>query len=283
MDLSKVEHVVLTHLHADHCDGIDTVVKECEDAVFWLPAALPQERIKEVIAEVVDESKQDRRKKMEAIGSAFRYATEPRDRHRLRLAVARKWLDDKRPDEIRLLGPTESAAQAAQGYGDDPVEPRILLRENATSAVLWVQAGEARALLTGDMDNNNRFGWPTVFAELEGAGWLGGAGLVKVAHHGSKGSHHLPVYDGWSTEPIAIVTPNTGLDDPLPRPTDFQKVIDLASEAWLAGPPFYRDRDRVKLSKRIYWVAVSADPDEGTWRVRASAEDDQELAALASE
>ena len=70
----QVAAVILTHLHADHCDGIDEVVAACAKAKYSMPSALPLERWNDVIRYLAANASIDQRSKFQAIASAYRYA-----------------------------------------------------------------------------------------------------------------------------------------------------------------------------------------------------------------
>ncbi len=263
----QVSSVVLSHLHADHCEGIDEVVERCEEARFHLPAALPDVRWDEILKVATPDAPPDRTKRMRAIGSAFRYAD-----GNFRPLGATSSLGRRRPI-LHALAPGWSAQLRVRApfkqwtFGS----AARLLKENATSIVLWLDAGPAVALLTADLDKHRTFGWQALLAEHEHLEWVRGAGFVKVPHHGSRGAHLPAVYEHLTDEPLAVVTPNHYGGHRLPELGEIDELKGSVRELWLAGPS-----DAVGGSvpdrEEIVWITSSCD-ESGKWAVVGRHED----------
>ncbi|HEX8769842.1 MAG TPA: MBL fold metallo-hydrolase, partial [Acidimicrobiales bacterium] len=185
VDLMNVRAVILSHLHADHCRGIDEVVLACSDARFYLPAAVPDAVCREIVKIGVPT---ENRLALDEIATAYRYASDD-DRFRTAAAVA---VVHQSTDCLRAIGPSQRAVQAAREplAENDLAGTRRVLDKNFTSIVVLVLAGAAVALLGADMDAEADLGWPRLLVEHAGLDWIGGIGLVKVAHHGSETAHH---------------------------------------------------------------------------------------------
>ena len=208
VDVAKdVTAVVLTHLHDDHYRGIETVVRECESAWFYLPGVLPHPRWQKILERAA------RLPLGEAVGvgqvaNAARVAS---GRRRLRIAGADSEIQTRRKHAICCVGPT-SAALTSPVVTDDPSDAviRKLLKEvNFTSTVLWLDTGGIRALLGADLDEHDPgLGWSALMAEQQEKPWIQGASLVKVPHHTSSRAHCAALHEKWCTEPVAVITAN---------------------------------------------------------------------------
>ena len=113
------------------------------------------------------------------------------------------------------------------------VGARRVLNENYTSVVVLVVAGAAVALLGADMDAHKDLGWPRLLAEHEGAAWVGGVGLVKVPHHGSRTAFHAAMYSEWTADAIGVVAPNGSR---LPKNDMITDLKSHVASLYLAGP-----------------------------------------------
>lgn len=228
-----VRAVVLTHLHADHCRGIDEVVRDCPDANFFLPAAVPDAAWGRLLAIAVPA--EDRRA-LADVTSAYRYA---HDDNRFRTTGATGILDLP-TDVVRVIGPSQQATHAARAALQDQDLPgaRKILNENYTSIVLLVCAGPAVALLGADMDADAMLGWPRLLQEHRGKDWIKGVGYVKVPHHGSVTAYLAAMYNDWTKDPVGVLTPNGSR---LPKGPMITTLAAATRGLFLAGPPRQAD------------------------------------------
>lgn len=227
----QVSAVVLTHLHDDHYRGIDEVVRQSRNATFYLPDAIPDRDWQAFLSRA---SRSGRRARLDDVVGAFRIAL---DQRRFQ-AVGATALLDTRGCELFVIGPSVRAqASSREVYetGDADAEKALRL-QNCTSIVLWLRAGNAVALLGGDMENHGVIGWEALLEEHQRKEWLRGAGLVKIPHHGSEGAHNPDVYARWTAEPAGVVTPNTRGANGLPRAETLGELTRVTSSLWLAGP-----------------------------------------------
>lgn len=204
---TDVTAVVLSHLHADHYRGIDQVVGECKSAWLYLPGVLPGQRWERVLT-LAKQLHDHKYRGIDDVSGAVRLA---QARERLRIVGPDSEIQTRRESSLRCVGPT-SAALTSDVFDDENSRRRIktLIDEaNYTSTVLWIRAGEIRALLGADFDARRRdLGWAALVDEQETKPWITAASLVKVPHHGSRTAHYDGIYTRWAANPIAIVTSN---------------------------------------------------------------------------
>lgn len=265
---AAVEAVVLTHLHEDHCLGIDRVVLACPEARVWFSGALPQADLGQILAQLSLDPATADRPRADAIREAFRVAD---DEDRLDFVGAVQTpLDD---DSVRVIGPGSTAQRWARDPDGilNPTGVRKLRRHNATSVVLLITVDEAQALLTGDLEKHRRIGWQGMMRRLRGRD-LSGIGFVKAPHHGSVGAHHPAMYEEWTADAVVAVTPNLGAANDLPRDEGVEKLKAASRQVWIAGPRTKALADETSPSavdEEIWWVAAVADRASGEWAVRA--------------
>jgi beta-lactamase superfamily II metal-dependent hydrolase len=228
-----VTAIVLTHLHADHSDGIYDLVHDCSNATFSMPAAVPEEHWDRLLSQLIA-AEPPRSGKLQQIANAFRFAL---DTGRFRPVGVDTYLNTRAP-EVWALAPLP-AAQLAAHRATAPAAAdaaRAILRENYTSIVLWLQAGAATALFGADMDRHSVVGWPAMLELHKNTTRLGNrAGLVKVPHHGSAYAHLDALYETWTVGSIAVLTPNR--TNRLPDASTVGRLKRLCGGGvWLAGP-----------------------------------------------
>lgn len=272
-----VEAVVLTHLHADHSEGIEDIVRACTDAAFYLPSAIPDEGWRRLLRTLEAEADPEAKPKISEIETAYRLA---KDTGRFRTIGATELVGDG--ETVRALAPVSAAQQAAREVTarGAPAHVAKLMRQNATSIVLWVQAGAGAALLCADMDDHAELGWPEILREHQGKPWLRRAGYVKIAHHGSKASQSEAMFQRWTEEPIGVLTPNRLGRVQLPKPDHLPVLHPLTRSLWIAGRP--DDPPPMTAMAKTYdtdvwWVEASCDPTTGRWTSTARDEMAQRL------
>ena len=261
---TDVRSVVLTHLHADHSEGIDEVVATCRRARFYMPSAVPGREWNAVLNELARDSSAPRRRKMQQIANAFRAAWDD-DRFQ---AVGATSVISTGSLELYAIGPTVRAENAVTTPGV-LMGPGAVVRENFTSIVLWLCAGNAAALLCADMDCDDQFGWRSLLEEQASSAWLRGAKLVKVSHHGSRRAHEPDVFSSWTDRPVAVITPNRAND--LPAPEVVEELKQLCFSVWLAnahGDVPLRASSSVSNSTTVA-IAISGSRTTGEWTVVA--------------
>lgn len=266
----EVTAIVLTHLHADHSDGVDDLLLECSKATFSMPAAVPDQHWDRLLAQLVA-TEPPRSGKLQQIANAFRLAF---DTGRFRPVGVDTYLNTT-ATEVSALAPLPAAQLAAH----DATAPaaanaaRAVLRENYTSIVLWLQAGSATALLAADMDCHSVLGWRAMLELHRNTARLTHrAGLVKVPHHGSAHAHEPAVYEMWTLDGVAVLTPNRC--NRLPDTGTVESLKQLCGRGvWHAGPqgnPLLRDVAVGTFADAVV-IEVTGSRATGEWTVSPAA------------
>lgn len=250
VDLMNVRAVILSHLHADHSRGIDDVVLECRNARFYLPGAVPDATWRDIVKIAVPT---ENRAALDEIATAYRYASDD-DRFSTAAAVT---LVHQSTDCLRAIGPSGRAVLAAREplALDDLAGARRVLDKNYTSIVVLLISGGAVALLGADMDADADLGWPRLLAEHAGLHWIGGVGLVKVAHHGSETAHHAELYQRWTKNALGVIAPNGSR---LPKEPMIETLRGYLRALYLAGPRRRQPLGETDASATSQFVAVRA-------------------------
>lgn len=261
---SGVAAVILSHLHADHSEGIDEVVLRCPRATFSMPAAVPDHHWNRLLERLMAQEP-PRADRLQEVANAFRIAN---DSGRFRPMGVDTYVNTAQP-ELSAIAPLP-AAQLAANEATAPAAAdaaRAVLKENYTSIVLWLKAGKANALLGADMDCHDTLGWGAVLAlHRETPRVEEPAGLVKVPHHGSDNAHEEALYTTWADGCLAVLTPNRRSH--LPKDPAVTRLKNLCSGVWRAGPadgPALRDAS-VKSSASVIAIEFTGSRATGEWR-----------------
>jgi Predicted hydrolase (metallo-beta-lactamase superfamily) len=215
--------VVSSHAHDDHFKGIADLWRLCERASFVCPAALSGAEFRALIdvEEEVDpgvtvSAYREFRSVLE-IARARRPTRSGGTSAILRTMQGRSLLTRAAAASVPgaallALSPSDlafdRAVQAFQAVmptaGSDRHVPTLDLNELAVA--LWIEVGNRRVLLGGDLTNGpSGCGWQAVM------GWFGPperASAYKVAHHGSDNAHFQQMWDDLLTSDcLALVSP----------------------------------------------------------------------------
>ncbi|MXY04122.1 MAG: MBL fold metallo-hydrolase [Acidimicrobiales bacterium] len=264
-----VTSVVLSHLHADHYEGIEHVMSECKSAWLYLPGVLPGHRWKEVLTHAGRLATEPYRG-LKKVSAAIQMA---HGRSKLRIIGSDSEIETRLDSSLRCIGPTSAALTADifdNGITADRVE-KLIKQANYTSTVLWLRVGEARALLTADFDARDRhLGWTALMAEQAAKHWIEEASLVKVPHHGSLTAHRDEIYTKWATKPVAVITGNR--PNRLPNSDVVDKLRSLCAQVHHTSGP---GPDGAASSDAHDGYASSADGPTGRVTARRRASDTQ--------
>ncbi len=229
---TDVAAVILSHLHADHSDGIDDLLVRCPRATFSMPAAVPEEHWNRVLERLLSEEP-PRSDKLQEIANAFRLAM---DTGRFRPMAVDSFVNTE-PPELSALAPL-AAAQLAAHKATAPAAAAAARAFSArTTRRLCFGSGRAPRRLSLALTwiaMKPLAGVPSSRSMRERLGLLSPQRLVKVPHHGSGHAHEPAVYATWTDGSLAVLTPNRS--SRLPTATVVNELKDLCAGVWQAGP-----------------------------------------------
>jgi len=285
----SVVKVAATHWHDDHVAGLGQVVRACDSAEFCCSAALrPQEFL--ALVEALAERSMTRRSGVSEFASVI---------HQLKLRKAdgarfptpqlasqdrTLWRRDAGPvrlqGRVSSLSPSDGAMVLAQralaselpeaGQPKRAVAPP---EENHTSVVLWVQIGEAVALLGADLEETARenTGWTVIVDRAETPG--GPASVFKVPHHGSHTGHQRRVWEELlRPNAFAVLAPFAQGGTKLPAAADLDRICGYTQNAWTTSAARRQRQQRSRAVERTIKDAgvrlANADAPMGQVRLR---------------
>ncbi|MGH8177336.1 MAG: ComEC/Rec2 family competence protein [Steroidobacter sp.] len=261
---SAVSHVVISHWHDDHIDGISEVVAACPNAKVVYSAALTSQEflslvrlfssratdrqdsgLREMIA--VDRIIQER---MTQDGNRNRAACRTRADHRL-------WARGGADADVQIiaLSPSDGSIERAHREISMMLErlsasPQSLVlpstNRNHYSIVLWLQWHSERVLLGGDLEvvADTGCGWKAVLScnQFPDAR----ARIVKVAHHGSPNGDDPSIWEQLvAPDAVACLTSFTRGKTKRPAPEDLKRIRQFTSKVYATtlprGSPSRRD------------------------------------------
>lgn len=274
---SDVKLVLATHFHDDHIRGLARTVMEADAASFACSNALACVEFFELIAANRKLKYVDASSGLQELYDVF----EELDRRRANdsttgpdiwAQAGSELYSRQEPDGVvvKSVSPsasvvTDSRIQLAALLPDVGEPKRRLGAENPNdySVVVAVVAPNATVLLGADLEvgQNDYRGWRAVVRD-QGNNLAKACGF-KVPHHGSKTSHHLPVWENLVHESAdALLTPFTRQVRPLPTPDDIERIKGLARHVYCtnsqttARPPKRKGVDRtIRQVTRSHWAA----------------------------
>jgi hypothetical protein len=249
---SAVRLVVASHAHDDHIAGLADIVEKCTTAEFVCSVALTKSEffaLLEADEMLSDVMRQSSYKEFRAINDVLQARATGRRRW-----PAYTWAIADRPIYVRQTGterairvtalsPSDEAVTRALAYFAElrPVagsEPgRVASADpNTLTAALWVEIGDSRVLLGGDLlaGPGQGCGWNAImssdFRPQERAE------VFKVPHHGAPNAHHAGVWAEMLIDnPIALLTPFRRLKRPRPTPSDTSRICSLTDRAYITA------------------------------------------------
>jgi hypothetical protein len=242
-----VQLVVATHAHDDHFAGIAEVFRSCRSAKFVCSDAMSKEEFW-ALCEADKQMGSDLRKRAYREYRAIREEIQKRSGEQptfrpIRFAIESRpvlTIADRNDVSVTALSPSDEAvtrsrtalASAFPKPGDGRKE--IKADPNELSVALWVCTGDKAVLLGADLPRGpNGCGWIAVLAAFQPEVK---ASLFKVPHHGSITGHHEEVWAQLLTPtPVALLTPYRGGPNPLPDPSDRQRILSFTSEAFITA------------------------------------------------
>ena len=250
---TQVKCVVVSHWHDDHVSGMSRVVAECKSARISCSVAYLKEEFMTVM-EAYAQSNVPQKTGVDELRAVFD-ELESSKRHIRRAGAGTEiwhqsggWNRDSFNCQIKALGPSDAMATAsaksiAELVCDQGPQCRAPSQKNLTSIVLWVSVGTDGFILGGDMPEKPHRGWTVILDEFEDA--LRDGFAYKVAHHGSKNSHHHNVWTHFlRSEPYALLAPFIGGATRLPGKSDVNRILDYTNNGFITAPPTLTGRRR---------------------------------------
>lgn len=291
--LDRVRLVVGTHWHDDHIRGLTSVLERAFNARFACSAALREESFFTLV-EVVSSTIQGA-SGVDEFASIFRLLQQRAPVGTPKKLASPMWSVQGRrlldlhgesrsfPASITALSPSDGTVKLAFADFAKLVpregEPQRRITgqgANRTSVVLWVQAGDRRALLGADLEHTGQGGEGWI-AVLDSHTDSEAATVFKVPHHGSANADCPEVWTKMlSADPISMVAPfNSGRG--LPSRSDLDRLkrrtTNLYCTAAGTGKPPQRGPLVDKMMRRIATDRRVADGRPGHVRVRWSLSD----------
>ncbi len=296
--LDRVKLIVATHWHDDHIRGLTTVLRLGLSAEFSCSAALDTENFRTLVG-LADENI-PQHSGVDEFAAIFRLLLERRNARMARALIApmlaianrrllRKTGDCAFPLSITAISPSDGTVKSAfrdiaawLPRAGDPQQRIVNRPPNHTSVVLWIEAGNKRALLGADLEHTQGTGdgWNAILSTSQDRT---PAAIFKVPHHGSSNADCEEVWRQLLTpEPIAVVTPFSGSG--LPRDTDLRRLRartpELFCTAMGAGKPPQRDSTVERQIRQLVKTRRVIEGRPGHVRVRWSVTDDKALPVI---
>lgn len=260
-----VKLVVASHAHDDHIAGLSEIVERCESSGFVCPVALTDDQFfalleaDEELSPVTRHSSYaefrkitdilERRATSRSRWPAYQWAVADRPLYR------RPRADDRLEARVTALSPSDEAVTRtlthfASLVPFDGQQPRRIATTdpNTLTCALWVEIGDTRILLGGDLERGPGAGcgWNAVINSTFRPSQM--ASAFKVPHHGSANAHHTEVWEKMLTEkPLAIMTPWRRGKREIPTMSDRRRICDITDDAYItAGPKIPNQPAQVK-------------------------------------
>lgn len=259
--LDRVRLVVATHWHDDHIQGLASLLGKSPNAKFACSTAMAHEQfimlVEAARANIQGSSGVEEFAAIydliEKGGAAPRWALQ--DRMLLELSGPGRSF----PVKIKALSPSDKTVALALA-GIAALMPKIgspqqriqNVTPNESSIVLWIQAGQRRALLGADLEHTHdpASGWLGILASHNDAD---PAFVFKVPHHGSENADCPTVWETMLTDnPYAVVTP---FSSELPAGSDLRRLARRTANLFCTsdgpGKPPRRDPIVEKTAKYV--------------------------------
>lgn len=243
----SVKKVIATHWHDDHIRGLSNIIKNCISAEFVCSGALRSNEFLQLIYAV------GTRAMMESSGGSEFYdllvILEERKKHLGSGYISPMWAIENRclwreslesmSCSIISLSPSDASILAAKldigrllPKEHEPKRRLTSATPNRAAIVLWVTVGDVIVLLGSDLEEDNpHTGWTAIVNNSSRPN--GKASLFKIAHHGSKNSHHGGVWtEMLEDNPVAVLTPFDNGKTVLPTKEDVLRICSLTNEAY---------------------------------------------------
>jgi hypothetical protein len=288
-----VKVLLVTHWHNDHALGASEILRAAESSILWCSGALQNSEFSELVAasarEKVDELELPEFRELLKILKARNLGARPG-------SVGPKYAIEGRPiytrdassggiaANVHALSPSDGALSLAHlefarflpRFKKDRLTP-VALSPNNVSVVVWIEVGNARALLGSDLEESgsNTLGWQAIVGSRDRP--IARAQLFKVPHHGSETGHNDQVWTQMlEEERVAMLTTFLKGHKKLPSDEDVQRLKSRTPHVYsTAAPGGWKPRRRAAAVERMLGRKLRAMTGSmGHVRVRWSANDD---------
>lgn len=241
---TAISHLIATHWHDDHIRGFGELVRICQQSTVVISAALECDEFF-VLAESEGQGMISGPSGVRELAYVLRQAAESgqalelasadqRLVHRsaaTRVPAAQVWALS--PSSATLIDAVREFVALVPGVGQ-PKRAVPRPERNPHCVVLWIEAGDVRALLGADLERETApsRGWTAIVDSA--ARPQGTCHFVKIPHHGSRDAHDERM---WSEllvpSPHAGVTPFRQGRVSLPRHADAARIAALTDHVWV--------------------------------------------------
>ena len=262
---SHVDDVFLSHYHEDHSAGLQFLA-EATDARFHWPPPLNRngsgpgsgkDRDFRAVEAVLDElvAADERRSRVGV--SNLRDARVALGQRRARIASKIRVYPNKPPINgvLKVLAPV-GEYQNREFPGIAKRTRRAEKDRNLSSLVLQLTVDGVSVIFGADLENDARLGWAGVVRDEVNDRVSGGtvtplATLVKIPHHGSRGSVHLNFYDELvDRSAIAILTTQDRGSTNLPDEEAARLAPERVARVVHVGSPLPTSTDGMTAAQR---------------------------------
>ena len=281
-----VKLIIASHWDDDHIRGLSQIVEHCTSAQFVLSSALRAPEFVGMIFKFEKGSSIPTGPGIREINKVFEILSERR-------ATAILASDSKRvfqmpgsktghgedcqvwtlsPSNLQVIKALTELRKLMPKAGETKFRC-VAQRPNHTSVVTWIEIGQTRFLLGGDLEETGdpKIGWSEIVASTTRPQGL--ATVFKVPHHGSENAHNNEVWEKMlMSNPFAVLAPwNRG--SKLPTPGDVDRINGLTEKAYstaILGTQTARRRPQaVEKTLREFGITVrAAEPRTGAIRLR---------------
>lgn len=245
--------IVVTHWHQDHMIGVSKVFGAATNARFACSGALKCREFSTAIA--ASQEARHREQGLSELARAFDILEERRPPGATPGSASPEWagegyifLDSPNHDppvSIRAISPSHAArlkgmrelSQFLPKEGQPKRRP-VPLDPNLQSVAMWIEAGDVKVLLGGDLENSSDAGsgWRAALVAPSLPG--GRAALFKVPHHGSQNADNPDVWDAkLEDQPLAVLAPFASASRPVPNEADQRRLALRTPHAYCTANP----------------------------------------------
>ena len=248
--VQTLEFVCLTHPHNDHFRGILALMERFPVAEFWRPPAMDRKLMAKIVAlyatrsrsDPTDQTRQDAKELGELYVRLYDTTlTNQRPALRPRASVENTELYRNDASSLRILALSPSGRSLMEyerllcNSIDENGNMRSHFphaRHNAISMSLWIEYGETKFVLGGDVESE---GWTDVLNDqLSPLNRADGTHYVKVSHHGSQNGFCTGLWEKFSQSghPRSVLTPFSQHRLPVDEAVDHIRKHSRNGEIW---------------------------------------------------